>query len=671
MSDQNKKMATERRLVKPLMALTLVLTVSGFITLFWDKLPVYQQWTYLLHIALGIVAAAILLPYLFIHFQRTLSVRRPGLVFSGMLLAVLFLGVAVTGLHLGIAGQTESLRWIYFAHNGLAALVLVLLGLHIVSYSVWLPVKRKKMEAGLFPSLAGGLLKMSVVLLVSSLLFVLVASLLYQTRANPFSDSEVVKPYNYSYGNHPFRPSQTETSTGGFMDVKRVGASDKCASCHTEIARQWQASIHAQAGSDKTYQTNINLLAEKKGMEAARYCEGCHAPVPLLSGQLTKGGKLDTPGHLQEGVSCMACHGIERLEHLQGVASFRFTPPVPYLFEGSSEPIATFIHNLLIRLQPAQHRKDLARDVLASSDLCAACHVQFMDKDFNGWGWVKMQDDYTSWLNGPYSGQTHQTFAPDQQRRCQDCHFPLAQGSDPSANKNGEIKTHFNIGGNTAIPWFTQDQAQLQRTRQFLMADKVRLDIDRPNRMDATESAKHIDPRLVKSTEAPAYSYLGEQVNVKITVSNAGVGHGFPGGTTDISEAWIHFLVQDGQGQKIYESGFLQADNNVEPNAYFYKSVPIDRTGNEVWRHDLFNMVGDSFKRTIAPGGSDVTSYSFKIPDDVKGPLVISASLKYRKLNNRYARWALKDNTVEVPVVEMASSAFVLPVKIKAEITQE
>lgn len=670
MSDQKKYLLSEQHLAKLLFSVFIVLAFNGFISLLWSGLSVILQWTYLLHTLLGLVASAILLPYLLIHFQRTLGVRRSGLSFSGILSALLILALAVSGLHLVVEGQTEARRWVFRTHNALAFMVLVLLAIHIASHSLWLPAKRKKTEATRFPSLTQGLIKATLSLFSISLFLVLLASLLYQARSNPFDDTAVIKPYNYTYGNHPFRPSQTETSTGGFMDVKRVAGSELCASCHTEIAKQWQSSIHSQAASDKSYQTNINLLAERKGMEATRYCEGCHAPVALLSGQLTKGGKLDTPGHLQEGVSCMSCHGIERVEHLQGVASFRFKPPEPYLFAGSSQTFAIFIHNLLIRIKPEQHRKDLAGDVLANPELCAACHVQFMDKDFNGWGWVKMQDDYNSWLNSPYSGQTRQNFAHDKQQRCQDCHFPLAKGKDPSANSNGEIKTHFNIGANTAIPWFTNNLEQLQRTSQFLRTDKIRLDIDKPNRKDATESSRHINPGLVKSTESPAYCYLGEQLSVKIIVSNTEVGHAFPGGTTDINESWIHFLVEDEQGRKIYESGYLKADNNVEPNAYFYKTVPIDRLGNEVWRHDLFNMVGDSFKRTIAPGGTDVSTYSFTVPDDTKGSLIISASLNYRKFNNRYARWALKDNTIQLPIVEVASSSLVLPVRIRAEIAE-
>lgn len=668
MGVQVSQLTVERSFAKALAAITIVAAVSGFITLFWLDFSIVKQWTVMLHTLLGIVLSALIVPYVVVHFKRTISLKRPWIAFSGIVIALIFLALAASGLHIVLEGQSEALRWIFDTHILLAALTVILLVVHIGFHAFYIPDRRKKNEPSRFPSLSDGLFKTITLTSLTSIFLLALATGLYHLRADPYQDVPAVQPYSYSYGKHPFRPSQTETSTGGFLDPRRVAGSERCAACHQEIAEQWKASLHAQAASDQTYQTNINLLSERKGMDATRYCEGCHAPVALLSGQLTKGGKLDTPGHLQEGVSCMGCHGIDRIEHLNGVASYRFRSPEPYLFEGSDSALPAFLHNLMIRIKPEQHKADLARDVLAAPEICATCHAQFMDKDFNDWGWVKMQDDYTAWLNGPYSGQTRQTFAHAQQRRCQDCHFPLQSGKDPSASQAGLIKTHFNVGANTAIPWVTQNFSQLERTRQFLTADQMRISIDKPNRADATESARHVDPTLTGSAETPAYFYLGEVVSLKVAVTNAQVGHAFPGGTTDINEAWLHFLVVDGQGVKIYESGYLKPDGDVEEGAYFYRSIPIDRNGYAVWKHDLFNMVGDSFKRVILPGATDVAVFSFTVPDYAKGPLTVTAGLKYRKLNNRYAKWALKDEKVELPIVEMATNSLQLPVKIKPEV---
>lgn len=665
---QASQIIEEQHYARPLTALLVILALSGYVAWVWPYFSVFVQWCWLLHTVLGLCAAALLFPYLVLHYRRTIGLRRTRVAFSGILLALISLTLMSTGIHVALFGQSEADRWVFHSHIWLANVFLILLISHAAFHVVSLPERRKNSGSGNFPSLTDGKKKIFFGSLIISVVAIATATGIYTLRDNPYHDAPAIEPYQYNYGEHPFRPSQTESSTGGFLDARRLGESERCASCHLQIAEQWQASMHSQAASDKTYQTNINLLAERKGMEATRYCEGCHAPAALLSGQLTTGGRLDTPGHMHEGVSCMACHGIERIEHLQGVASYRFAPPQPYLFDGATQPVPRFLHNFLIRIKPEQHRADLAQKLLSTSEMCATCHAQFMDASFNNWGWVKMQDDYSAWLNSPYSGQSRQTFAHSEQRRCQDCHFPLQPGDDPSANKQGLIKSHFNLGANTAIPWFTQDKDHLNRIRRFLTADRVRISIDKPNRTDALESVRHVQPGLIPSTEAPAYCYLGETVNLKVAVTNAQVGHDFPGGTTDINEVWIHFLVKEGQGKTVFESGYINESNDVDPNAHFYRSIPIDRQGVAVWKHDLFNMVGDSFKRVVPAGGTDIMSYTFDVPDDAKGALTVTASIKHRKFNNQYARWALKDDRAEIPVTEMASSSLVLPVKNQPEV---
>jgi hypothetical protein len=660
--------AKERKYVITLTGLLTVGVLSGYFTYFGETFPVWKQWTVLLHTAVGIAMAVLLPFYLIVHFQRTIGLRRPILSFMGIMAALLCLVFVLTGLTIVLAGQREAGRWIYDLHVWSSAFALMAVLIHIDAHRLFLSERRRQQSALPFPSLDN--LGFRIIWLSTGvgILFVIIATGLYSLRTSPFQDVAAIQPYTYPYGEHPFRPSQTETATGGFLDAKRIGDSDSCAVCHQDIAAQWKQSIHAQAASDKTYQTNIKLLAEKKGMAATRYCEGCHAPAALLSGQLTAGGKLDTKGHLDEGVSCLSCHGIDRIEHVKGVASYRFAPQSPYLFEGDNNAVAHNLHNFLIKMQPRQHRTDMARDVLAKPELCATCHAQFMDMDFNGWGWVKMQDDYSAWLNSPYSQQTRQTYAQTALRRCQDCHFPLVAGNDPSANAQGLIKSHFNVGANTVIPWFSENHDQLMRVQQFLQSDQVRITLDKPNRPDATESIKFVNPDAATSSESPSYFYLGEDISIKVAVTNAQVGHNFPGGTTDINEVWVHFHAVDGQDRIIFESGGITNNGDVEKDAYFYRSTPIDRHGNQVWRHDLFNMVGDSFKRVIPPAASDVTAFTFHIPDWAKSPVTVTADLNYRKLNNRYAKWALKDENVRLPITIMASDSLTMPLRIQPEI---
>jgi hypothetical protein len=583
---------------------------------------------------------------------------------------VILLCLLISGVHIAVFGQTEALRWVYDLHIITAYATLALITMHLFLHVVLLTERQKQSRDGIFTTISQQTLKATTTGIVATIVFVAIFSAGYSLLPSPYVDEAVHQPYQYSYGDHPFRPSQTETSNGGFLDVRRVAGSKRCGTCHTEITKQWQASIHSQAASDKTYQTNVNLLAKKKGMATTRYCEGCHAPVALLSGELTEGGRLDTYGHLYEGVSCMGCHGIDRIEHLKGVASYNFNPKTDYLFAGYDNELARKITNYLIRIQPRQHQADMGRSVLSSPQLCGSCHAQFMDKDVNNWGWVKMQDEYTTWLNSPFSGQSEQSFAVEESKRCHDCHMPLVDAQDPSADKNGKAVSHLTLGANTAIPWLNGDSVHMAKTVDFLQSNKVRVSIEKPNRPDATHSKKFIDPSIFINKETPAYYYLGETVELNVIVSNVGVGHDFPGGTTDINEVWINLHVVDAQNNSVYTSGFINDKNDVDPNAYFYRSLAIDRFGNHVWKHDLFNMVGDSFKKVVRSGESDIVTYQFDVPSWVKSPLSVSAIVKYRKFNNRYARWALQDDSIEIPIVDVARTSLTIPVRMKPEVDQ-
>ena len=80
------------------------------------------------------------------------------------------------------------------------------------------------------------------------------------------------------------------------------------------------------------------------------------------------------------------------------------------IFSNRQQWLLRVLNRLLIRLKPRQHKADMRAQVLTTSTYCAACHAQFMDETVNGWGWVKLQDDYIAWLEGPFSGQHEPLF---------------------------------------------------------------------------------------------------------------------------------------------------------------------------------------------------------------------------------------------------------------------
>jgi hypothetical protein len=663
-------LSIERKRVPLVVALTLACASTGFATYAVRTHSVWLQWSVLAHIGTGVTGTFLLVPYVYIHFRRTVSIRRVVVLVTGLLAALPLLALLVSGWLTLFYGQREATGWVYDSHVvaafGLAALV----PLHVVMHVLQRGRRASRTESAL-PSVPPGTVRWALIYAAAVQLTVAATAVAYRFWLKPYSNSAAVARYDYSYGPHPFRPSQTETATNTFVDKRQVANSKRCISCHAEIAEQWFASVHRQSASDPAYVKNVTLLSDKRGITATRYCEGCHAPVALLSGELSPGGQhAGIAGTIanEEGVSCMGCHGIDALVHLKGVASYDFKPREDYLFEQAESPLLQRVRDLLIRVRPDQHRADLGRALLRDSKVCAVCHTQFMDKDFNDWGWVKMQDDYGAWLRSPYSRQHEESFSEATGSRCHDCHMPLVAADDPSADRSGRVRSHRFLGANTFLPILGRDEEHLSALKSFLQSNKLRISIDPPRRADSLQTLQPVAEKLRSFEEAPYYYYLGEQAQLRVVVSNRGVGHDFPGGTIDINEAWVEFAVVDAEGTRVFASGKIDADNNVDPGAYFYRSLPVDRRGELVWRHDLFNMVGESFRRVVKAGESDVVEYAFTVPSWAKSPLTVTATLKYRKLNDRYARWALGDKYIEIPAVDLAWHSLQVPIKVRREV---
>lgn len=644
-----------------------LLAITSVLSLLFDT-GVIAQICSILHPILGIAFTAFCFIYSILHFLRILGIRRIGLFITGLVLIAL-LGVAIgTGWVLLWQGSREDNIVTHWLHIISCYTLVVMLVFHMLSHVSFYP-KRRSTEAGKFKTISKikstGILAFSVTLATG-----LVMWGTHHLSNVPYSTLPAVANYQYNYGQHPFRPSQTETDNNQFIDQRALLTTDKCADCHQDIAQQWFASAHRQAASDKSYETNVNLLAKNKGIDATRYCEGCHAPLALLTGQLSEGGLhggIDNSSGNLQGVNCQVCHGIAEVVNTKGVASYRFAINRAYLFETANSQWLQSINKLAIHLNPSQHKQDMAIPALATSEYCATCHAQFIDKELNGWSWIKMQDEFSAWLDSPYSGKQDKQFAHSKQMRCQDCHMPHVVSIDPSANAEGMVRDHRFLAANTMLPTLSGDKAFLAQTEQFLQADKVRLSIEPPHRKDATTNQMAVSQSLRNSAIQPYYFYKGEKAEISLIVTNSGVGHNFPGGTIDINQAWIAIQVVDSDGTTVFESGDVDDQDFLDESAYQYRSLPTDRKGEIVWRHDLFNMVGKASVNVIKAGESDLVKYEFFLPYWIKGPISITAQVRYRKFNTRYARWALQEQYQSLPITDLARAFLQVPIREKVE----
>src|SRR3954462_12739137 len=126
---------------------------------------------------------------------------------------------------------------------------------------------------------------------------------------------------DYRFGENPFLPSQAQSSDGGFIAAEQFPKAQWCAKCHEGIHKQWRETAHANAFRAPFYLKNVQLLIDTKGIEFPRHCEGCHNPIALFSGALSKGAKVNRRFD-EDGITCMVCHSIQRVQNTSGTGSY-------------------------------------------------------------------------------------------------------------------------------------------------------------------------------------------------------------------------------------------------------------------------------------------------------------------------------------------------------------
>lgn len=153
-----------------------------------------------------------------------------------------------------------------------------------------------------------------------------------------------------------------------------------CFACHADVAREWATTAHAIAWIDEPY---VAALLEKKKPET---CWGCHAPKPLLQGDLsTKPAARDEPRRL--GITCESCH-LGSAGQIQGP---RGTPTTAHPSQASAVFVAGHADALCINC----HRTNIGPVVGIAKDFevakmserglsCMGCHAADVEMRFAG-----------------------------------------------------------------------------------------------------------------------------------------------------------------------------------------------------------------------------------------------------------------------------------------------
>ncbi len=205
------------------------------------------------------------------------------------------------------------------------------------------------------------------------------------SSARPVVEAEALERAHDFYAGRP----REERPQAGWQAVP-AGLSDlsasSCGECHTEIYQEWRLSTHAQAWTDRQFQTEIAKSGNRW------LCRNCHTPllnqmpvwaVGLEQGDVERPVYVDNPrvdlALRDEGITCAGCHVREGA--IEG----------PTGIETAAHPT---------------RRAERFND----ETICLACHQAV--RSYPGKDFVCVFETGEEWRQGPYSRQS-----------CQFCHM--------------------------------------------------------------------------------------------------------------------------------------------------------------------------------------------------------------------------------------------------------
>ena len=496
-----------------------------------------------------------------------------------------------------------------------------------------------------------------------------------QRIVNP-TEAPLAMEYEGGGQESPFFPSAAQTTSGTTIPSDFFLESAACGECHKDVYEQWRSSMHRFSSfNNQFYRKSIEYMQETAGVEASKWCAGCHDHAMLFNGMFDDpvAGQLDT-AEAHAGLACVSCHSIVRVPDTMGNGGFVIEYPELHGLASSESGIVRAVHNYVTRTAPAAHRRAFLKPFMRhdGAEFCASCHKVHLDVPVNAYRWIRGFNSYDNWQASGVSGQGARSFYyPEQAQSCADCHMPLVPSDDPG-NRNGVVRSHRFAAANTAVPYVNQDRRQLEEVTKFLQDDIITLDVFAVS--PVTEDAS--SPQMVRSAaqveaatsfavgeeagarggpillrevgdlaapldRAAPVARAGETVRVDVVVRTRKVGHFFPSGTVDAFDVWVEFEVLDAAGQRVFWSGKV-ADGGgpVDPGAHFYRALQVDAHGNPIDKRNAFHMRGLVYARLIPPGAADVVHYRVAIPEGAKGPLTLHAKLNHRKFSHSYTAFS-------------------------------
>ena len=474
-------------------------------------------------------------------------------------------------------------------------------------------------------------------------------------------------------GKQYFYPSEAITASAKFIPARTLMMDDYCMKCHQDAYQGWfHSAHHLSSFNNPAYRTSVRetrrvSMAADGSTQAARWCAGCHDPVPFFSGEFDDPNYDDVNTRSsQAGITCTTCHAITNINDTRGNAAYTIEEPQHYPFAFSDDPMLQWINNALVKAKPEMHKKTFFKPILKDPKFCSTCHKVGLPvgvthyKDF-----VRGQNHYDTYLLSGVSGHGARSFYYPEvaKTNCNECHMELKRSTDFGAKDfdgtgGRKIHDHLFIGANTGLAALMGNEAVAERHAKFLSDKKVRVDIFGLREGGVIEG-KLLGPlRPEVPTVKSGGRYLAE-----VVVRTLQVGHPFSQGTVDSNEIWVELIARSGD-RVIGRSGGIDPAGAVDPYSHFINVYMLDRDGNRIDRRNPQDIFVPLYNKQIPPGAGQVVHFALDVPKTDRGPITLEALVNYRKFDRTYLDYIYgKGKGPKLPVVVMARDKVQLPVE--------
>lgn len=485
-------------------------------------------------------------------------------------------------------------------------------------------------------------------------LFVVMCCLLAATMLFPaFALQEkrnTAAPYAYPFGDSPYLPSQAKSNFQGFLQPSDFPSAAYCGKCHEDVHKQWRESAHANSFRAPFYLNNVQILIDGKGIEYSRHCEGCHNPVALFTGALTKNSPVDRSFDA-DGITCSVCHSITQIQNTAGTGSYVLGKPAVMLNSDGTIREGLPSYDEILN-HPDLHKKAVMRDFYRTPEFCAVCHKAAIPQQLNGYKWLRAFSVYDEWQQSSWAKLSPLPFYKKEQvSTCQSCHMPSFEFKSDYGGKDSKMASHRFPGANTAIPTYYSYPDQLEAVRQ-LLRESLSLSFFAINRKHRGATEEIAPLGMQAFTVSP-----GDELTVDLVIQNTKIGHSLVPEQRDFYESWVEFAAQDEAGHIFFRSGSLDRNGFLDPKAHSYTNRLIDRAGKRLVHHEVWQTRLKTYDNTIMPGRSDLVRYKFKVPVTGRGKIRLLAKINYRRFRKQYSDFILK-RSANYPVMELAAANY-------------